>query len=843
MRHLSLAFFGGFHVLLDGAPVNTFESDKVRALLAYLAVENEYPQRRASLAALFWPELSEKKAAHNLSQTLLRLRVALQDDRGPNGAPAQPFLLINRQEIQLNPASRIQLDIRAFTGLLKSCEQHHPKDRAGMLGCSECVRAMQAAIDLYQGDLLAGLFVRGCPGIEQWRIVQQEALQMQAVNVLEQLANHHERLCEYDQVQKYAHRLATLDPWCEDAHLQLMRAQAAKGQVLAALEHFETYRRNLAEELGVEPSQNAQHLYQQIRLGAVLQNSQLPLAEATRPLVAQAELRQVTALVCSRCAPINADPEDQYHQLLSCRQGCAEILKRYGGHLAQRQGNQCLVYYGYPLAYEDAAQRAVYAGLAMVAANPDDPVQVSIHTGMLVAGEPRGRRLQDRELIGEAPHVARGIHRLAQPGQVLISQDVDRLVAGWFDSQPGAAPFVTDSGESLRIYVARMKSEVARPIAALSSAGLLSPFVGRDAEIRQALSCLEKSAQGKGQVVLVRGISGIGKSRLVWEVQQYAAPARWVWTRCTQFDQNIGLAPLKQIIEQLLDVQPRDSLSDRQQRVENGLAQIFPDKPATARMIAMLMGLPVGPVATQPTHSRMRELLQTAVIRFLQRMAARTPLVLVIEDLQWSDTETIDWIIEAFNVIGSIACTILLTARNNFDPPWLYQHPMNRLDLAPLNPAQAALLAAGAAAPDALPGWLESCVDRAEGIPLYLEELARQPSGAGQSLPPALRDLLVSRLDYLGPARYTVNWAAMLGRIFSRQELQAAAEMESTRLQHDLKTLLDAGIIAPVEGSAHEVYTFQHALLQEAARASLLRITRVEYEQRIAAVRSIPAGG
>lgn len=837
MRHLSLTFFGGFCVTLDGEPVNNFGSDKVRALLAYLAVENGRPHRRATLYTLFWPELPERKAAHNLSQTLLRLRAALRDDPPPGDATFRPFLLADRQEVQLNPACRIQLDVADFTRLLKSCAQHHLGDPSAAGACPECIRAMQSAINLYQGELLTGLLVRGCLALEQWRTLQQEALQMQAVAALERLTAYHERLCEYDQVHKYALHLTALDPWCEEAHLQLMRALIAKGQVQAALEHFEAYRRSLAEELGIEPSQTAAHLYQQIRLGSVLQSIEPTPPEAPRAPAMQAELRQVTALVCSRCSAPDADPEDQYHQMRECRQGCLEILKRYGGSLAQRQGNQCLVYYGYPLAQEDAPRRAVYAARAMAAADPIDPVRVSIHTGKMVAGEQRGRRAQDRDLVGDPPLLARAFHALAQPGQVLVSQGVQELVRGWFELQPRPAAFQLENGADLPVYQVCAADASPAPFDRLANAGRLSPFVGRAAEMRQLQAWLEKSAAGRGQVILVRGLPGIGKSRLVWELRQQSTLARWAWTSCTQFDQNTGLFPLVRVIEQLLGVHPQDGPAAREEKIRAGLAQVFADKPAAARMIAMLMGLPdSGPAVAQPTPTQLRDLMQTAVTRFLQRQAAAQPLVLALEDLQWADSETIDWIIQAFGMIDSIACTILLTARGNFDPPWLYRYPLHRLELGLLSAEEMAALAAALGGPEMDAQTRQQAIDRSDGIPLYLEELLRCPPGPQPVIPAALHDLLAARLDSLGPARYTAQWAALLGHAFSRRDLQAVSGSELSRIQHDLKTLLDAGIITRIETAPREEYTFQQALLQEAARAALLRATRQEYEQRITAL-------
>ena len=175
--------------MLDDRTINAFGSDKTRALLAYIATENNHPHRRAALAAMLWPDLSEKKSAHNLSQTILRLRSALEDIRPDGSISDQPFLQVDNQQVGLHPQRRIYTDITAFRNLLRACDQHHGKDRGAAVNCSDCMNWMRDAAALYHGDFLAGFFVRNSPAMEQWRLVQQEALQMQIVDVLGRLGN------------------------------------------------------------------------------------------------------------------------------------------------------------------------------------------------------------------------------------------------------------------------------------------------------------------------------------------------------------------------------------------------------------------------------------------------------------------------------------------------------------------------------------------------------------------------------------------------------------------------------------------------------------------------------
>lgn len=848
MRYLALTFLGGFHVTLDEVTITNFGSDKARALLAYLALENNRPHRRTALAAMLWPDLSEKKAAHNLSQTILRLRTALVDVQANGNTHEPPFLLVESQQVRLNPRASIHTDVDIFRSLMLTCSQHHAKDPFAINNCPDCIGWMRDAARLYNGDLLAGFFVRNSPAIEQWRLVQQEALQMQIVDVLGRLANYHEKRGEYEQVQHYAHRLTVLDPWCEDAHLQLMRALAARGQTSAALEHFDFYRRLLVEELGIEPSQAAANLYQHVRLGEILPPNDVSAAQAGQTPSVQPEIRQITTLVCGRCmrSP-QADPEAQYNQMKECRLACARVINRYGGFFAQRQGNECVVYYGYPLAYEDSARRAVHAALAMVGNNHDDPVRVSVHTGCMVLGEKRGRRAQDRELVGDAPNLARLMLQQTPPGRVTISPNTQRLVQGWFELLPEDG--LIHPGDKGSISMRQVEECGDRdPFDWLEQHAQLTPFVGRETELRQLTACLEVvNATASGDMVILRGDPGIGKSRLIWEWKQHTlrdpaispkAPL-WLSASCTQYDQNRSLFPVVRILEQLLGIDPRDCQEIREQKAADGLARAFPERPSPVRLLTTLLRLPYDPTTTQPTM-QMRDLLQAAYVRLLQQLAAEQPLVIVIEDLQWSDTDTIAWLGRASEFLENTPCLLVLTARSGFDPPWLSQQRVTHIDLAPLQPGEAAVLVACAATMGIPAAQVESILARADGVPLYLEALARATCDEDESHsacpPPILRDLLASRIDYLGPAKVTAQWAAMIGRRFSRMALQAASGINPVRLQHDLETMIATGIIESLDSPGSEEYIFHHALVQEAAAASLLKSARAEYETRIAQV-------
>jgi DNA-binding SARP family transcriptional activator len=261
MARLSIALLGSYRVTLDGVPLNTFATDKVRALLAYLVVESERAHRREELAALLWPD-SPRAAAHtSLRQALYRLRGALGDQQ-----TAIPHLLLSAKEVQLNPASDHWLDVVEFEAHIVASRVHHPH---ALTLCPDCVARLAAAVKLYRGDFLAGFTLPGCEEFDWWQLSIREACHHQALDALIMLAIHCESRGEYDQLIQHARRKVALEPWSDSAHRRYMRALALGGQRVRALRHYELCCHALAREMGLGPSAETQALYEQIRSGAL----------------------------------------------------------------------------------------------------------------------------------------------------------------------------------------------------------------------------------------------------------------------------------------------------------------------------------------------------------------------------------------------------------------------------------------------------------------------------------------------------------------------------------------------------------------------------------------------
>ena len=843
MSHLSLALLGGFAASLDGKQLTAFGTDKVRALLAYLSVEAARPHQRAALAALLWPDAPPQNAALSLRQTVLRLRRALLEDSANAGTPREPFIVLAGQTIQLNPLADCQLDVARFTELLAACRQHV---HAAAASCRVCMGWLAQAVELYRGDFLAGFALRDSVPFEEWQLIQQEALHQQAVEALSRLTAYHEQRGEYDLVLRYAGRLVALDPWFEPGQLQLMRALASTGQATAAAEQYARYTRSLAGEFAMQPSAEVAALFQQIQAGQLGREAAIgaPSGRAAAGAVFSqpGERRQVTALVCTwRGLGPHGDPEDLHQQLEDIEPRLQQLLERYGGYRQQRHGDEWLIYFGYPQAYEDAARRAVHVGLALVAASRDlAQVRVGIHTGTMVVSDDAADRVR-REPVGDVPSLAHACMALAEPGAVLITASTEPLVRGRFEYQRVEEQVLAGTAQPAAIYRVYGESQLHNHLDWLAQMRRLTRFVGRDAELRQLSGAAEAAAQGVGAIFALVGEPGIGKSRLVWELQQRRAPTTaWLQASCSPYFQNTRLYPIVGLLEQLLGIEPGDGPETRRARLDDTLSRYALDESGAAWLLAQLLGLPTDPPAPETITAQQRERIREVFVALLQRYSAQQPVVLVVEDLHWADPSTIEWLGLSLDALAAARCIALFTYRAAFSPPWPPNRRLRRIDLASLSPADIERMIADLAGEAALPGAMhQHIVAQSDGIPLFAEELTKMLLEAAAApeparIPATLNDPLLARLDRVGRARETAGWAAALGREFAYSLLAAAVPYDEARLQADLTLLVEAELLVARPGAPDLHYAFKHALIQEVAHAALLRRVRQQYHWRIA---------
>ena len=605
----------------------------------------------------------------------------------------------------------------------------------------------------------------------------------------------------------------------------------------------------------LQPSEELSRFHEQIRSGT------LPV-QPTRGeavwLPGQGEHRQVTTLVCSRGQLGESD--DLSEQSVSCERFCEPIFSRFGGRRAPRQGATCLVYFGYPQAYEDAARRAVHSGIAMAAADASSRsfARIGIHTGPVLVGEKHGPRWQDRDLTGVSLEVARDCQRQAAPGQVLITADTRRLVQEFFILDEIDTPPIRATAEPVPLYLVRGETDLQKWLAGTQR---LTPFTGRTEEINFLKASYEKVLQGKGQIILVSGEPGIGKSRLLRELNKDAGIS-WLVARCQPHLQNNSLSPLINILEQLLGFDAEESPEIRLDKLTGILAWYDLDRPSTIWSLSLLLGLPVQTSVPEVITKAQREQMRQLMMTLLQRRSTQQPLVLVIEDMHWSDPSTVEWLSQSLASLTNIPCLTLLTARPAFNRARLAvpgaEYSLVELVLQPLPLQQAGEMVTELIGDSHFEeSYRRHILHHTDGVPLFIEEMTKMllerpelsnaisSSGTGRAagIPATLRDSLAARLDFLGQAKETAQWAAVLGREFSTPVLQACVSYDLSRLQSDILRLIEAEVIAPLQAASPKKktqagiqtrYQFRHALIQEVAYASMLKSHRLEAHRQIA---------
>src|SRR5213078_4435513 len=573
-----------------------------------------------------------------------------------------------------------------------------------------------------------------------------------------------------------------------------------------------------------------------------------PPAATLEERAPEGERRQLTVVSCGlTVTATDAAPPDleELDQLLHAQHALwAQLAAGGGGVVAAAGGGSVLLAFGYPQAREDDARHAARTALriaseveraqARLAAERGLrlEVRIGIHTGLVIAHEPRpGLHGEALDLVGVTPQVATRLQELAQPGEILASQDTQRLIGGALSMEPAGEHRLPELSRALPVF--RVSGEL-RPDAGLHSI----PLVGRRPQLDQLLDAWRRMQAGRGGAVLVTGEPGIGKSRLVRELRRRVPADVWFEARCVAEQQDSPLRPIADMIAAIGE--PLESMLRRR-----GL-----DPAETLPPLAAALSLPLDPRWPRPqlTPEREKELAFDILLRLLVRRAADRPVVMAFEDVHWADPTTLELLslivreVGSGDLVGADAARILLvaTARPEFTSPWpvgeVAPIPLARLEPDEVETMVNAGLASGRPLPRAV---LEEVVRRTDGVPLFVEEVTRvlMESGvatgaadgavldvASLDIPGTLRDLLSARLDALSPTgRATAQLAAVLGREFRGDMLRAAATEDEAILREDLRELLDAGIVYHRRSAPSESYVFRHALVREAAYESMIR--------------------
>jgi TOMM system kinase/cyclase fusion protein len=590
---------------------------------------------------------------------------------------------------------------------------------------------------------------------------------------------------------------------------------------------------------------------------------------------AEAERRQLTVLFCdlvdSTALASQLDPEDWREVVRAYQETCAKVIARYEGHIAQYLGDGLLVYFGYPQAHEDDAQRAVRSGLGMVEAmsqlntrlgqerGVQLAVRLGIHTGQVVVGEIGGGAKHEQLALGETPNVAARLQGIAAPNTLVISAATVQLLGGLFACESLGPTRLKGLVQSIEVYQVRSE-HMARSRLEAAGRSTLTPLVGREQEVGLLLERWAQVKEGLGQVVLLSGEAGIGKSRLVQVLTAQVATEPQAWLtpcQCSPYYQNTALYPLIELLERVaLRFEREESSEQKISKLAGFVVQYGLPLAEVVPLLAALLSLPLtadyAPLNISPEQQKQQTL--HALLTILLRIAAQQPVLFVMEDLHWVDPSTLELLTLLVDQGPTARILALFTCRPDFRPPWTGRAHVTQVTLNRLPRRQATELTGRVAHGKTLPPEVvEQIVAKTDGVPLFVEELTKMVLESGLlqereeryalagplpplAIPTTLHDSLMARLDRLAAVKALAQLGATLAREFSYELLQAVSPWDERTLQRGLQELVEAEFLYQRGVPPQATYVFKHALIQEAAYQSLLRSTRQRYHQHIAQV-------
>jgi len=524
---------------------------------------------------------------------------------------------------------------------------------------------------------------------------------------------------------------------------------------------------------------------------------------AAAPQPDNAERRHLTVMFCDLVGSTDLsqrlDAEDLRNVVRAYQESASSPIERYAGHIAQYLGDGLLVYFGYPQAHEEDAERAILAGRdvlrsiemlsARVEAEHGVPIaaRVGIHTGPVVVGEMGGGEKKETLALGDTPNIAARLEGFAEPGTVVISDATLRLVSGLFVTEDRGTPDLKGISEPIRVHKVLQPSGVT---SRLDRASSLTPFVGREQELGLLQDRFEQAQEGQGQAVLVGGEAGIGKSRLLHRLREQLRDAPHGWLEChtSPYRQNSALYPVIKMLEGALDIGDEDTSEQKLERLERGLAHVGLELNEAIPLFASLLSLRLSeryvPLEITPQLQRQRTF--ETLLAWVLALAEKQPLVLLVEDLHWIDPSTLEWLGLVVGQCPTANVLLLMTHRPHFEPPWAAREHLHAITLSHLTRRQSQELVAQTVAEAVLSAELvDRIASRSDGVPLFVEELAKGAVEAGtadsQDIPETLQDSLMARLDRLGDAKQVAQVGAALGREFPYALLEAVAPLKGAR--------------------------------------------------------------
>jgi class 3 adenylate cyclase/tetratricopeptide (TPR) repeat protein len=589
------------------------------------------------------------------------------------------------------------------------------------------------------------------------------------------------------------------------------------------------------------------------RLLRALAERDVEAAKSTSPgsgAAIDAERRQVTVLFCdmvgSTALSGALDPELLGDVLRRYQNAAAGAVARFGGFVAKFMGDGILAYFGFPHAFEDAAERAVRAALNILVevgrlVRPDgSPIQVrvGVATGLVVVGEMIGTGpAQERTIVGETPNLAARLQGLAAPDSILISDASRRLLGELFKLEPMGEHELKGIARPAPVWRVLGEEAVESRYGATRARGKL-PLIGRGEEMRVILDRWRLARAGEGQIVTVLGEAGIGKSRSVEALQESLGgePHTRIYLQCSPYHSDSALHPVIQHLGRAARFVAGDSPAIRIEKLSVLFAPRAASDTSMISLAAELMSLPAPmPLALTPAQRRAATI--GLLVDEIVGLSETEPVLLIVEDAHWIDATTLELMSRIADSISHARMLVLVTARPEFGPPWSGRSHATLLTFDRLGRTDCLQLVAHVAAAHGLSAeTVAAIIAKTDGVPLFIEELTRsvmESAGeGGAAVPATLKDSLMARLDRLGDAREAAQIAAVIGRQFTFSLLASIAPKSAIDLEAALEKLVAAGIVFPEGRSLERSFSFRHALLREAAYESLLLSRRREWHER-----------
>lgn len=588
--------------------------------------------------------------------------------------------------------------------------------------------------------------------------------------------------------------------------------------------------------------------------------------ELDRGVPSDGERRHIAVMFCdlvgSTALSEQLDPEDLRTLMQAYQKVCGGAVERYGGHVAQYLGDGIMIYFGWPQAHEDDAERAVRVGRDIIGAIKSIPaprplqVHIGIASGMVVIGETGGGDASVPKLaVGETPNLAARLQGVAGPDEVVVAPRSHRLVEGLFEFDDLGPHRLKGIVEPIRGWRVTGERRVEGRFDAAHS-GSLAPLIGRDAEIALLMERWRQAKDGEGQVVLIGGEPGIGKSRIISEFRSRIADDRHLVLdrQCSPHHTHTPYYPFIDQAARFAEFGADDPPDRKLDRLEEMIAQNGLDVAAFAPFFANALSIPAGdryPPKDDNPH-KLRERISEAIAARGVQITQRGPVLVLVEDTQWIDPTSEETFTRFIDKARDAATLMIFSHRPEYEPPWRrFSHAtsitLNRLG-GRQSTAIVANLTGGKALPDAV---LEQILEKTDGIPLFVEELTKTVLESGlvaeedgryaltgllpaMAIPATLQDSLMARLDRLAPVKEVAQIGACIGRHFSHSLVQAVSRMPEAALTDALSSLVESELISQEGTPPAASYMFKHALVQDAAQESLLKNRRHQIHADIA---------